>query len=128
MSVSLLIPACDLYMCVCVCVCVCVGGWVGGWVGVCVGVWVCYPIRVVVVENNINASDLSKLVSLLHKSIQKGPSGTLTIDLFRLSRKPIYRFGCRNSGAQKALVKFSFFSCISTKNMFNWRSLISQCM
>ena len=37
MSVSLLTPACDLYMCVCVCVC----GWVGGWVGVCVGVCGC---------------------------------------------------------------------------------------
>ena len=35
MSVSLLTPACDLYMCVCVCV----GGWVGGCVCGCV--WVC---------------------------------------------------------------------------------------
>ena len=42
MSVSLLTPACDLYMCVCVCVCV--GGWVGGWVGVCVGVCGCVGV------------------------------------------------------------------------------------
>ena len=41
MSVSLLTPACDLYMCVCVCVCVCV--WVGGWV--CVGVCTCVCVK-----------------------------------------------------------------------------------
>ena len=37
-------------------------------------------------------------------------------DVFRLFGRPVYRFWRSNSTAQKALFKFSFFSCISTKN------------
>ena len=32
---------------------------------------------------------------------------------------PVHWFGCLNSDAQKTVFKFSFFSCISTKNTLN---------
>ena len=37
-------------------------------------------------------------------------------DVFRQFGRLIYWFGHPNSGAQKTLLKFSFFSCISTEN------------
>ena len=36
---------------------------------------------------------------------------------FRPFRRQIHRFECPNSGAHKTLLKFSFFSCISTKKI-----------
>ena len=40
-------------------------------------------------------------------------------DVLRSFGRPVYHFGHTISGAQKALFKFSFFSCISTKIYFN---------
>ena len=48
-------------------------------------------------------------------------------DVLRSFGRPVYHFGHTISGAQKALFKFSFFSCISTKNIFQ-QALISQCI
>ena len=48
--------------------------------------------------------------------------------VFRLFRRPIYLFSCPNSGTQKTLFKFSFFSCMSTENKMKCQSMISQCI
>ena len=37
-------------------------------------------------------------------------------DVFRPFWRPVYPLGRPNSGAKKTVIKFSFFSCISTKN------------
>ena len=46
-------------------------------------------------------------------------------DVSRPFGRPVNRFGCPNSGAQKRLFKFTFFSCISTKNALKEPSVLS---
>ena len=74
-----------------------------------------YPLDI---GNNIERTSGIQKTSELFMYVQFMPCVQgVNSDVSRLFGRPVYRFGCPNSGAQKTLFKFSFFNYISSKNM-----------
>ena len=86
-----------------------------------------YSAKKVIIKDKVQKIILHKKIVVDQKTLTQRLKRYITnfkhrrSDVFRPIGRPIYRFGCPNTGAQKTLFKFSFFLIAFQQNI-HWSS------